>query len=218
MTAFWTDPSTALGWVEHDAQRDLLSVPRMIAAEIVAIDRPDATLVADIGSGPGDFLAVFLTRFPHARGIWSDISEAMAGLARQQLDAFTGRVHHRIADMTDFDGLPDDLDVIMTSRAVHHLDAAALHRFYRDAATHLAPGGWLINLDHFGPSDAWNTRLRQARTRLVPRTTEQKPHHHHYPLTSIEDHHHALATAGLTDLETPWRSYITALFMARRDQ
>jgi SAM-dependent methyltransferase len=217
MTTFWTDPSTALGWVENDAQRDLLSFPRVIAAEIVAIDRPTPAVVADIGSGPGDFLAVFLARFPAARGIWSDISEPMAGVAREQLEPFAGRVDYRIADMTDFDGLPGDLDVIMTSRAVHHLDVDGLHRFYRDAAAHLAPGGWLVNLDHWGPSDVWNDRMREARNRLVPRTTEQKPHHHHYPLTSVGDHRHALAAAGLTDVETPWRSFVTALFMARRD-
>ncbi len=216
MTAFWTDPSTALGWAERDAQRDLLSLPRVIAAEIVAVDRPQTSVVADIGSGPGDFLAVFLDRFPDARAIWSDISEAMAGLGREQLARFAGRVEYRLADMTDFAGLPGDLDVITTSRAVHHLDRDGLHAFYRDAAARLAPGGWLVNLDHFGPDDAWDARLREARKRLVPRTAEQKPHHHNYPLTSVADHMHALAEAGFTDAETPWRGFVTALFMARR--
>jgi SAM-dependent methyltransferase len=217
MTAFWTEKESALGWAANDAQRDLLHLPRMIAAEIVAVDRPHTALVADVGSGPGDFLGVFLHRLPDARGIWSDISPAMEELGRDQLAQFGDRVAYRIADMTDFAGLPTDLDVIMTSRAVHHLDVDGLHAFYRDAATHLAPGGWLINLDHFGPDDRWNTRLREARKRLVPRTSEQKPHHHNYPLTSIADHMHALAAAGFTDAETPWRGFVTALFMARRD-
>jgi SAM-dependent methyltransferase len=214
MTAFWTDPTSALGWAENDAQRDLLALPRVIAAELVAIDRPDTALVADVGSGPGDFLAVFLERFPNARGIWSDISEAMAGLGRERLDS--ARVDYRLADMTDFTGLPTNLDVLMTSRAVHHLDRSGLHAFYRAAADHLAPGGWLVNLDHFGPSEAWNTRLREARKRLVPRVTEQRPHHHTYPLTGIDDHLSAFTAAGLTDAEVPWRSFVTGLFMARR--
>jgi trans-aconitate methyltransferase len=214
---FWTDRGSALGWAANDAQRDLLALPRSIAAEIVAIDRPQTATVADIGSGPGDFLGVFLRRFPDARGIWSDISPAMEELARDQLADVTARVEFRIADMTDLSALPDDLDVIMTSRAVHHLDAGGLHAFYRDAAAHLAPGGWLVNLDHFGPDDRWNTRLREARKRLVPRTSEQQPHHHNYPLTSVDDHRHALAEAGFTDVETPWRGFVTALFMARRD-
>lgn len=217
MTAFWTERSTALEWAEKDAQRDLLELPRRIAAEIVAIDRPATATVADVGSGPGDFLALFLQRFPEARGIWSDISPAMEELAHRQLDPLGPRTEYRIADMTEFAGLPDGLDVIMTSRAVHHLDRDGLRTFYRDAAEHLAPGGWLVNLDHFGPDDAWNTRLREARKRLVPRTTEQRPHHHNYPLTSVADHSEALAAAGFSDVETPWRGFVTALFMARRD-
>jgi SAM-dependent methyltransferase len=216
VTAFWTDPATALGWADNDAQQNLLALPRAIAAEIVAADRPHTELIADIGSGPGDFLAVFLERLPAARAIWTDISEAMAGLGRERLDRFAGRVDFHLADMTDFTGLPSDLDVITTSRAVHHLDRDGLRAFYRDAAAHLAPGGWLVNLDHFGPDDVWNTRLREARKRLVPRTTEQKPHHHNYPLTSVANHMTALADAGFTDVETPWRGFVTALFMARR--
>lgn len=217
MTAFWTDPTNALEWADRDAQRDLLSLPRAIAAEIVATDRPQTSRVADIGSGPGDFLSVFLERLPAVRAIWSDISDAMEILGREKLARFDGRVEFRIADMTDFASLPDGLDAIVTSRAVHHLDVDGLHGFYRDAAAHLAPGGWLVNLDHHGPSDAWDARLRAARAKLVPRTSEQRPHHHNYPLTSVADHLHAFAAAGFTDVETPWRGFVTALFMARRD-
>jgi SAM-dependent methyltransferase len=217
MTAFWTDPTAALGWAEHDAQQALLALPRAIAAEIVAGDRPQTDVVADVGSGPGDFLATFLRRLPAARGVWSDISKAMESLGRERLAEFDARVDYHIADMTDFAGLAEDVDVIITSRAVHHLDRDGLHAFYREAGQHLAPGGWLVNLDHFGPSDAWDARLRAARKVLVPRTGEQRPHHHKYPLTSVGDHLHAFAEAGFSDVETPWRGFVTGLFMARRD-
>lgn len=217
MTAFWTDPVTAAGWAQADAQVSLLSLPRAIAAEIVAIDRPGTAAVADVGSGPGDFLRVFLDRFPGARGIWSDISGAMEQLARGRLGTCAGRVEYRIADMTDAGWLPADLDVIITSRAAHHLDRTGLRAFYQAMAGHLAPGGWLVDLDHFGPAQEWNTRMREARKRLVPRTAGQRPHHHTYPLTSVDDHLSALAAAGFSDVETPWRGFITALFMARRD-
>lgn len=214
---FWTDSATSLGWAHNDSQRQLLALPRIIAAEIVAVDRPEPTVIADIGSGPGDFLAVFLERFPSARGLWRDISEPLRDQARTALESYSGRVEFTIVDMTDFAGLPENVDVIISSRALHHLDRDGLHEFYRNAADHLAAGGWLINLDHFGPSDVWNTRLREARSRLIPRSSDQKPHHHNYPLTSVEDHLHALDAAGFIDVETPWRGFVTALFMARRD-
>ena len=56
-----------------------------MAAVIVAGDRPAPGLIVDVGSGPGDFLAVMLQQFPSARGIWTDASEAMLGLARDRL-------------------------------------------------------------------------------------------------------------------------------------
>ncbi|HEY2790712.1 MAG TPA: class I SAM-dependent methyltransferase [Micromonosporaceae bacterium] len=217
MTDFWTDASSVTEWERQDAQQDLLAVPRRIAAEIVAIDRPSTARILDVGSGPGDFLACLLERFPSATGIWNDISEAMESIARAKMARFGDRVDYRLGDMADLSGLPDGLDVVVTSRAVHHLDVAGLHRFYAEAATHLAPGGWLINLDHTGPADdLWDRRLREARKRLVPRMGEVKPHHHNYPLTGVPDHLHALGEAGFTDVEVPWRAYVTCLFTARR--
>jgi SAM-dependent methyltransferase len=216
MTDFWTDADTATEWARLDAQADFLAAPRAIAAEIVALDRPDTGLVVDIGSGPGDFLAVFLSRLPQARGEWTDVSDVMESMARDRLAPYIGRVAYRIMDMTDLSDVPMNVDAIVTSRAVHHLDRAGLHEFYREAARHLAPGGWLVNLDHIGPTEQWDTRLRSARGQLIPRTGEQHPHHHVYPLTSIADHLDALRAAGFTDPETPWRAFVTCLFMARR--
>jgi SAM-dependent methyltransferase len=216
MTTYWTDPATATQWAKRDGQRELLATARTIATEIVAGEHDGSITVLDIGSGPGDFLGHFLERFPEATGVWSDISPAMAEMARPRLADYADRVTYRIADMADFEALPAAFDVITTSRAVHHLDRDGLRAFYRTAAAHLAPGGWLINLDHVGAAGPWDARLRAARKRLVPRTAEQTPHHHNYPLTSIADHLEALAAAGLTDVDIPWRAYITCLFMARR--
>ncbi len=91
-----------------------------------------------------------------------------------------------------------------------------MHRFYADAARRLTPGGWLVNLDHIGPSDVWNERVRAARKRLVPRSSSKGAHNHPYPLAGIEDHIDGLAAAGLTDRAMPWRAFYTCLFMARR--
>src|SRR6202000_2112829 len=78
----------------------------------------------------------------------------MLELAQEKLAPFGDRVEYRIADMTDLDGagLPGQVDVLVTSRASHHLDAAGLTSFYQAAARRLAPGGWLVNLDHIGPA------------------------------------------------------------------
>jgi SAM-dependent methyltransferase len=212
----WKDPEFAQAWAEGDALKALLDLPRRISAAVVAGDRPEPSLIVDIGSGPGDYLAVFLEAFPTARGVWTDASEAMLEQARGRLAGFGDRVTYRIADMTDLgDAVPDGVDVITTSRASHHLDRAGLHDFYSAAAGHLAPGGWLVNLDHTGSRDAWEPRLRAARSRLRTEP-ERKTHHHDKPLPTVTDHLDGYAAAGLNDVGIPWRAFVTCLFMGRR--
>lgn len=214
----WLDPQFARQWAAHDGIADMLAFPRRIAAAMVAHDRPDVRLIVDIGSGPGDFLGVMLEQFPDARGLWTDASPAMLELAERRLGEYAGRVEYAIVDLTALgDSVPQDVDVITTSRAAHHLDRDGLAGFYREAARHLAPGGWLANLDHIGPTDDWDARLRAVRARFRTSRQDGPKHHHNYPLTSVEDHFAALAAAGLADCEVVWRAFITCLFMARRD-
>lgn len=215
--ADWKDRDFARSWAQGDSMRNLLDFPRLLAAVIVAGDNPQPACIADIASGPGDMLAAFLGEFPAARGIWTDASEAMLDLARERLAPFGDRVEYHLADMTDItaDVVPAGADVITTSRAAHHLDRAGLAGFYTRAAALLAPGGWLVNLDHIGPEDVWDKRLRAARKRLSAAPDGPK-HHHNYPLPSIWDHLDGYAAAGITDVEVAWRAFYTCLFMGRR--
>lgn len=212
----WRDPQYARQWATNDGIADLLELPRRIAAAMVAHDRPGVRLVVDVGSGPGDFLAAMLDEFPQARGVWTDASPAMRELAEDRLAAYGDRVDFAIVDMTALGGsIPTGADVITTSRAAHHLDRDGLFAFCAEAAEHLAPGGWFANLDHIGPDDTWDQRLRTVRKRF--RSAPEGPrHHHNYPLTGVADHLEALTAAGLADREVVWRAFFTCLFMARR--
>jgi SAM-dependent methyltransferase len=214
----WKDEKFATAWAEGDVVADLLTLPRRIAAAVVSVDRTDPKLVVDVGSGPGAFLSVFLDHFPAARGIWTDASEAMRDKARSALAGYGDRIEFRIVDMTEIGAgdLPGGVDVLLTSRAVHHLDKAGLHAFYAAAAGLLAPGGWLVNLDHTGPGEVWDARLRAARKLIIPPRSKGGGHHHDGPLTSVADHQDALTAAGFTDFDTPWRGFFTVLFMARK--
>lgn len=214
----WKDKEFATAWAEGDVVADLLALPRRIAAAVVEVDRPASKRIVDVGSGPGAFLSVFLERFPEARGIWTDASEAMREKAETSLAQYAGRIEYRIVDMTEIDSgvLPNDVDVLLTSRAVHHLDRVGLQAFYAAAGSLLAPGGWLVNLDHTGPGEVWDARLRAARKSIIPPRAKGSGHHHDGPLTSVDDHYEALSNAGFTDYATPWRGFFTVLFMARK--
>jgi SAM-dependent methyltransferase len=215
----WTSEDFARTWTAGDVQADFLAVPRRIAAAVVALDRPGTRLIADVGSGPGDFLAFFLEQFPGAHGVWSDVSWAMRGIAEKRLAPLGGdRVEYVIADMSDISPLPAGLDALVTSRALHHLQPDGLRAVYAEAAAHLAPGGWLVNLDHTALVGAWNDRLRAARKRLLPPKPEgtATAHHHDQPPPTIDDHVAALREAGFEDIDLPWRGFHTCLFMARK--
>jgi SAM-dependent methyltransferase len=217
----WQESGFATEWVKADTVQELLTFPRAVAAALVHQDRPQASRIIDVGSGNGEFLKVFLEEFPDASGVWTDASPEMLDIAKERLASFGDRVSYRLVDMTALAGadLPRDVDAVLTSRAAHHLDRAGLHAFYADAAEILAPGGWLINLDHIGPKDEdWNQLLRTVRKRFQAPGRESRPHHHNYPLTSVQDHHDALDAAGLTDHEMPWRGLISCLFAARKNK
>jgi SAM-dependent methyltransferase len=213
----WQEAEFANQWVQGDTFAEMLAFPRAVAAATVAADRPQTKKLVDVGSGTGEFLAVFLDEFPEATGVWTDASEAMLDIAKKRLAEYGDRVEYHLVNMTDLPGagLPTDVDVVLTSRAAHHLDRSGLFDFYRDASQLLAPGGWLVNLDHIGPrDDNWDTLLRTARKRFRSPGQGAKPHHHNYPLTGVNDHFEAFDAAGLTDHEIPWRAMITCLFMA----
>jgi SAM-dependent methyltransferase len=219
--AAWKDPEFARAWAARDDQGDLLSLPRKLAAALVANDVPQVRLIVDVASGPGAFLETFLDEFPEARGVCTDASPAMLEEARHRLARFGDRVDYLLADMTDLagGGVPSGADVICTSRASHHLDRASLIEFYRDAVKHLGATGWLFNLDHFGPEETWNQRLRSVKKRFGSRdrSGDDRPkHHHNYPLCSLDDHLAGYRDAGLSDVETPWRAFYTVLLAARK--
>ena len=215
-TSEWMDEKLAARWTAADSLKELLVLPRRISATVIAADRPGTALVVDVGSGPGDYLSTMLDTFPAARGVWTDVSPAMAEIARPALAGYRDRVEFRLVDLEDLSPLPEQVDVITTSRASHHFDADTLARFYASAAGHLAPGGWLVNLDHVLSPGAWDRRLRDARAAMIPPKQDGTGHSHDKPLPMVEEHLAALAAAGFEDVAMPWRSFYTVLFMARK--
>jgi trans-aconitate methyltransferase len=216
-TSEWMDEKLAARWTAADSLKEMLVLPRRISATVVAADRPGTALVVDVGSGPGDYLATMLDTFPSARGLWTDVSPAMEDIARPALAAYGDRVEFRLVDIEDLSPLPAGVDVLTTSRASHHFDADTLARFYAAAAGHLAPGGWLVNLDHVLSPGAWDRRLRDARTAMIPQKREGTGHSHDKPLPTVDEHLAGLAAAGFDDVAVPWRSFYTCLFMAKKD-
>jgi SAM-dependent methyltransferase len=205
----------ALHWAGGDGLRDFLDLPRHMAIAIAAADLPAVNQVVDVGSGPGEFLAVALDRCPAATGVWIDLSPAMQTLARARLSGHASRVQYVVSDLDRLDRIvpAGSADLIVSSRVTHHLGADALAAFCTAAATALRPGGWLANLDHILIDEPWAARLRQARSELV--APNQPGHAHDRPLPTVDQHLAALTAAGFTDFDVPWRAFSTVLILAK---
>ncbi|MFF2523487.1 class I SAM-dependent methyltransferase [Streptomyces liangshanensis] len=125
------------------------------ATEHLCADR-DRPLLLDLGCGPGSLSARLARRLPDAEIVAVDLDPVLLEL---------GRTHHsdaaRYVDAvigedgwTDALRLDRQVDVAVTTTALHYLPADVLSRTYRALAAVLRPGGALVNGDHFPPDGA----------------------------------------------------------------
>lgn len=215
--AAWVDDSYVASWAADDGLAGLLELPWRMASLLVGLDR-QPELIIDVGSGPGTFLARLLALYPAARGVWVDASPAMLERARETLAPFAERVGYVIGDMTELGGLglPGGADVITNSRVAHHLSAIELGAFYRAGRQLLAPGGWLVTLDHIRPEPSWDERLRGVLPAFAGPNAGKPTHPHVHPYPTVDDHVCGMTRAGLADIDVPWRAFYTCLVLGRR--
>jgi SAM-dependent methyltransferase len=214
----WESPEYAAQWAGEDVIAGMLDLPRRISVALVADSGVDVTQVVDVGSGPGTYLQLFLRAFPNARGTWIDVSGAMLELAQEQLGEFGDRVTPIVGDAEKLVELAvDPAQVVVSSRALHHFSPESLQKVYRAAFDIVTPGGFVINLDHVGAPGDWEQAYRRIREQFTgKRKKGLKPHRHDYPLRRAEEHGGWMEAAGFGPADTPWRTFYTALIMARK--
>lgn len=216
----WSSQQYVSDWIAQDVLHDMLALPRRISVGLVRDAGIEVTRVVDVGAGQGAYLRGFLEAFPDASGVWIDASEPMERHAREQLADLAGRVEFVRADASrpDLLDLPS-AEVITTSRMVHHLSPDATRALYRAAGNALAPGGWWFNLDHYGSPADWEARYRRVRGELTGRRKDPKDRHpHDHPFQVIDTHLEWLEEAGFEAPDVAWKTFFTALVVARTPQ
>ncbi len=135
------------------------------AVEAVVGRRPR---VLDLGCGTGSLSERILKRFPAARVVAVDFDPVTLTLGRVGLGTAGGRLAWVEADLNDpgwVRRLPRGrFDAVVSSTALHWLEADALRRLYRQLVPLLRPGGVFVNADvaHFRPSSIRLRRLAQV--------------------------------------------------------
>lgn len=201
-------------WIAADSLTAALELPRRITAALVIQSGIEVHRVVDVGSGTGTYLRTLLEAFPEAEGVWVDASMAMRDRAGASLGDLGSRVTFAVGDLREPDALPLDGDVVVSARAVHHLHADAIERFYRGVANALSPGGFLCNLDHVATPGDWRAQYRRIRPLFVG-GDRGASHEHDAPPQPLDRHLAWLREAGFEDADVPWRLFWTALVVAR---
>jgi SAM-dependent methyltransferase len=216
-SAPWLFEGYATTWAANDGLASLLQIPWRMATALVGLQSPPRVVV-DVGSGPGTFLGELLTQYPQARGVWLDASTEMLAAAQTRLAAHGDRVTYLVGDMNELArlDLPQGVDVITNSRVAHHFRVTELQAFYQAGHDLLAPGGWLVTLDHIRPSEFWNASLRTVLPLFAGPGAGKPTHPHYYPFPTPEEHLGGLRAAGFVNVDMPWRAFYTCLFMGQK--
>jgi hypothetical protein len=206
---------------EEKALDDLMNEPRKISAAIVAADNPNPKYVVMIGAHHGEYLEVFLDKFPNARALWTepDNNEGNMPVAKERLARFGNRVDFKFGcgerDISD-GCVPKGSDVIITDWVSILQNLDGMYKIYRIANEQLAPGGWFVNIDQvsFG-NDAWDSRIQTARKGFRPEHEWPPVHHPDFRTPTIDEQLGAMRAAGF-DAQVVWQSFNTVVFMGRK--
>jgi trans-aconitate methyltransferase len=215
----WQSGEYTAAWAAEDVMAPVLELPRQISAALVADTGMEVGHVVDLGSGPGSYLGYMLETFPEARGTWVDGSPAMLEMAQSELAPVADRITFVVAELEELDAATiEPADVVVSSRALHHLSPASLAAVYRAISAILRPGGLVFNLDHVGsPDDHWQDTYRRLRGQFVgSRRKRLEAHRQDGPLPPAEMHLELMTAAGLRYADVPWRLLMTALLVAQK--
>jgi tRNA (cmo5U34)-methyltransferase len=170
---------------EYVARNDQAAAAGDIAAiftlltQILPFEEQAPIRVLDIGSGHGVLAAALLDAFPRATAVGLDISEPMMREGRQRMARFGDRFGYHEGDFADGTlpaALTGPFDLVVSSRAIHHLPPDGKKRLFADILGHLNNGGCFFNIDNMRPRDDFlRKRYSQAPDPTNPTPVVREP-------------------------------------------
>lgn len=116
--------------------------------DVLALTADVSGTVVDLGCGPGSLSRRILDRFPSVSVIAIDYDPVLLTLARSTLGP-RARVVDADLLSSSWSSFPGDVSAMVSTTALHWLQPAELVRFYGQVWDRLAPGGVLLDGDHF---------------------------------------------------------------------
>lgn len=159
----------------YDADMEIMHPNRHrmadIIVEVLSASAREPRLVVDLGTGTGFLLERLLGRFPDLRAIAVDGAQSMIDLAKARLQARAKRVDFRVCDFRQVADACADVrsaDAVVSTFALHHLNAEEKRTLARRALSMLAPGGWFLCGDLVLSRDQYlETLIQRMRVRGI---------------------------------------------------
>lgn len=155
-----TDSTHSVDWKQWIARWDAMQSAYLpyreerfsIMLDVVADVIGDEFVALDLACGPGAISQRLLARFPQARCVALDHDPALLALGQGALGDGDGRLRWVAADLREpnwIDQLGEtQVDAVLSTTALHWLDAGALTRLYGQLGALVRPGGVALNGDH----------------------------------------------------------------------
>ena len=201
----------------------------------------DSFQVIDLGGGSGRLAERLLTKFPSARVTIVDPSEPFLGLAQRRLARFGNRVEYaQFRAQEPWEAACETPDAIVSTSALHHLDAREKSEIFARCYRTLAPGGTFINGDEYRPpSDvtyremlqAWGEHMETAAAigsiptsfrAMIAKWRQRNLDEFGTERTSGDDCHETIEEqtarlygAGFREVKTTWQDRLWAVLVAR---
>ncbi len=138
----------------YDADMDIMHPLRWkmteIALEVLPFHQTRSLRALDLGVGTGVFSKRFLEKYPNSKVVAIDGADAMLELAKSRLGELAQRVEWVVSDFRAMPATvirPDTFDVVISSYALHHLNAQEKLVVLKSVVRAIKPGGWFLNAD-----------------------------------------------------------------------
>lgn len=120
--------------------------------DVLGLLLPASFVAVDLACGPGAISQRLLARFPQARCLAVDYDPVLLTLGQGALGDLDGRLRWVEADLRDpawQDALDEQqVDAVLSTTALHWLEAGDLARLYHQLGELVRPGGVFLNGDH----------------------------------------------------------------------
>jgi len=138
----------------YDADMDIMHPLRRkmieIALEVLPFHQARSLRALDLGVGTGVFSKRFLEKYPNSKVVAIDGAASMLELAKSRLGGLAHRVEWVLSDFQTMPTTvtnPETFDVVISSYALHHLNAQEKLAVLKSVFGAINPAGWFLNAD-----------------------------------------------------------------------